>query len=260
MTDPSANDSKQAFADHFSGHASQYAAFRPHYPAALYDWLSTTAPGTQLAWDVGTGNGQVAHGLVTRFARVVATDPSAQQLSHATPHARIKYLQTTYDSQLADHSVQLVSVGQALHWFDLPAFFNECRRVLQPDGIVAAFAYAHSRVTPAIDALVRHYHDVTLNGYWAPEHHLIHAGYRTLTMPIVELTPPSFELCEQWTLAQYVGFLRTWSSAQKLIAAGGEARVLAFEAELAAAWGRETARPVIWPLVLRAGPLAPDRA
>lgn len=263
MTDRSASDAKveqPAFADHFSGHASQYAAYRPRYPAALYDWLSATAPGTQLAWDVGTGNGQVAHGLVTRFARVVATDPSAPQLAHAVPHARIKYLQTTYGSQLADGSAQLVSVGQALHWFDLAAFFNECRRVLQPGGVVAAFAYAHSRVTPAIDTLVRHYHDVTLNGYWAPEHHLIHAGYRTLPMPIAEITPPSFELCEQWTLAQYIGFLRTWSSAQKLIVAGGEARVLAFEADLSAAWGKEAVRPVIWPLVLRAGPLAPDRA
>jgi SAM-dependent methyltransferase len=245
-----------SFADHFSGHASQYAAFRPHYPAALYDWLSAVSPGTLLAWDVGTGNGQVAHGLVTRFARVVATDPSAQQLSHAAPHARIKYLQTTYDSQIANASAQLVTVGQALHWFDLSAFFAECRRVLVTGGIVAAFAYAHSRVTPEVDAIVRHYHDRTLDGFWAPEHHLIHAGYRTLAMPIAELTPPTFELCERWTLAQYTGFLRTWSSAQRLIAAGGEAKVIAFEAELAAAWGKEPVRPVIWPLVLRAGPLA----
>jgi len=243
------------FADLFSGHASAYAVYRPRYPAALYDWLVSVSPGAQLAWDVGTGNGQVAHSLVTRFARVVATDPSAQQLSHAVPHARIKYVETKYSSGLADGSAQLITVGQAIHWFELGEFFSEARRVLQPRGVVAAFAYAHSRVTPAVDALVRRYHDVTLDGYWAPEHHLIHAGYRTLAMPIDELAAPAFELCEQWSLAQYTGFLRTWSSVQKLIAAGGEARVVGFEEELAAAWGREPVRAVIWPLVLRAGSL-----
>lgn len=248
--------SRVSFADHFSGHASEYAAYRPHYPAALYDWLASAAPGTQLAWDVGTGNGQVAHGLVTRFARVVATDPSERQLEHAAPHARIRYACTAYDAPVPEGSVELVAVGQALHWFDLPAFFGEVGRVLHPRGFVAAFAYTHSRVTPEIDAVVRRYHDDTLGAYWAPEHHLIHAGYRTLELPIAEVAAPAFEIVERWTLAQYRGFLRTWSSVQRLIAAGGEEAVLAFEASLAEAWGRTAERAVVWPLVMRAGHLA----
>lgn len=243
------------FADHFSAHASSYAAYRPHYPAALYEWLTSVAPGTQLAWDVGTGNGQVAHGLVTRFARVVATDPSEKQIAHAAAHPRIKFERTTYDTSLTEGSVQLVTVGQALHWFDLEAFFAEVRRVLQPRGVVAAFAYTHSRVTPEIDLVVRHFHDVTVGPYWAPEHHLIHEGYRSFSMPINELATPAFEICERWSLEQYAGFLRTWSSTQRLIAAGGEAEVLAFERALAEAWGREETRPVLWPLIMRAGTL-----
>ena len=130
--------SEPTFADHFSGHASAYAAFRPRYPSALFEWLTSVAPGTELAWDVGTGNGQVAHGLVTRFARVVATDPSSAQIDQAAPHPRIKYAVTTYASGLAHASAQLVAVGQALHWFDLDPFFAEARRVLQPRGVVAA--------------------------------------------------------------------------------------------------------------------------
>jgi SAM-dependent methyltransferase len=249
-------DGKTAgFTDLFSGHASAYAVYRPRYPTALFDWLGSIAPRAELAWDAGTGNGQVAQSLATRFARVLATDPSAEQLSHAVPHARIKFLRTTYATELPDASVALITVGQALHWFALEEFFAEARRVLVSGGIVAAFAYAHSRVTPEIDRLMRHYHDVTLSGFWAPEHHLIHAGYRTLTMPIEERDAPAFELCENWSLAQYLGFLRTWSSTQKLLAAGGESRVLAFEEEMAAAWGREAQRAVIWPLILRAGPL-----
>lgn len=251
MSDPTGTE----FADHFSGHASLYATYRPRYPGTLYDWLASVAPGAELAWDVGTGNGQVAQGLVTRFARVIATDPSSKQLANAEPHARIKYIESKYASGASPGAVQLVTVGQAIHWFELEAFFSEVRQVLTPKGIVAAFAYAHSRVTPAIDAIVRRYHDVTLAGYWAPEHHLIHAGYKTLAMPIAEIAAPSFELCEEWSLAQYLGFLRTWSSTQKLLAAGGEGRVLALEAELTEAWGTVRTRQVMWPLVMRAGPL-----
>jgi SAM-dependent methyltransferase len=243
------------FADHFSGHAAQYAAYRPRYPAGLFDWLASVAPGRELAWDVGTGSGQVAHGLVTRFARVVATDPSSKQIEQAAPHPRIRYDITTYSSGLLEQSAQLVAVGQAIHWFDLEPFFAEARRVLQPRGVVAAFAYAHSRVEPEVDRWVREYHDVTLAGYWAPEHLLIHGGYRTLAMPIDELAAPAFELVEQWTLARYLGFLRTWSSVQRLIADGGEAKVLAFEEGLRERWGAVKVRPVLWPLVMRAGTL-----
>lgn len=246
----------QRFADHFSGHASSYAVHRPRYPLALYEWLAGAAPGLDLAWDVGTGNGQVAHGLVTRFARVVATDPSDQQLALAVPHARIRFARSTYAPDVADGSVDLVAVGQALHWFDLEAFFASVRRVLRPGGVFAAFAYTHSRVTPEIDELMRHYHDVTVGHYWAPEHHLIHAGYRTMPLPIAEVDAPAFEIVERWSCARYLGFLRTWSSVQRLIMAEGEAKVLAFEEQLAEVWGRERERAVVWPLIMRAGPLA----
>ncbi len=244
------------FAALFSGHAAAYAAFRPRYPVALYDWLSREAPGTALAWDAGTGNGQVAVGLATRFARVVATDPSAEQLAQAEPHPRVRYAQGRYEPPVPDGIVQLITVGQALHWFDLPAFIAGARRVLTPGGLIAAFAYAHSQVSSAVDQVVRHYHDVTVGPYWAPEHHLIHDGYRTLEFPIAELDAPAFEIAEEWTLAQYAGFLRTWSSVQRLIRAEGDGKVTAFEQGLAEAWGAEPRRTVRWPLVMRVGPLA----
>lgn len=242
-----------SFADHFSAHAGQYAAYRPRYPAALFHWLTTVAPGTQLAWDVGTGNGQVARGLVTRFARVVATDASVEQLSHAPPHPRITYAVTSYESGIVAGSAQLVTVGQALHWFDLEAFTREVRRVLQPRGVLAAFAYGHNRVAPEIDALVRHHHDVTLGRHWPREHMLIHEGYRSLALPIDELVPPPLEMREEWALAQFVGFLRTWSATQRMLKAGGAAEVEAFERALAERWGTVPRRMVSWPMVIRAG-------
>ena len=52
-------------------------------------------------------------------------------------------------------------------------------------------------------------------------------------------------------------FLRAWSSVQRLIATAGAACALALESELTERWGEAKApRPVLWPLVLRVGPLA----
>jgi SAM-dependent methyltransferase len=243
------------FADHFSAHAAQYAVYRPRYPAALFQWLGSIAPGTEQAWDVGTGNGQVAQGLVTRFARVRATDASAEQIASAARHPRIAYGVTSYESGLPDASTQLVTVGQALHWFDLPVFLREVRRVLQPSGVLAAFAYGHNRVSPEIDELVRQHHSVTLERYWPREHLLIHEGYRSLELPLEEQVPPPLEMRVDWSVEQFIGYLRTWSATQRMIAAEGEEPVLKFEASLRERWGGVARRTVNWPLVVRAGTL-----
>jgi SAM-dependent methyltransferase len=244
------------FAHLFSGHASTYAAFRPTYPSALYDWLARLAPGDAQAWDVGTGNGQVAVALAERFAQVMATDPSDAQLRAATAHPRVTYRAATYDSALPDASVQLVTVGQALHWFDLAAFFAEVRRVLAPGGVFAAFAYVHSRVTAAVDVVTRQYHDVTCGPHWAPEHHRIREGYRSMALPIVEVEAPTFEIRTSMSLEQYLGYHRSWSATQRLLAAGGEPEVLAFERAVADVWDEAPAREVVWPMFVRAGTLA----
>ena len=68
------------FKDHFSGHAVEYAKFRPHYPDELFEYLALISPRHELAWDCATGNGQAAVGLARHFDSVIATDASAQQL------------------------------------------------------------------------------------------------------------------------------------------------------------------------------------
>src|SRR5688572_26866780 len=134
-----------------------YAAYRPHYPVALFDWLAEVAPARGLAWDCAAGSGQATRDLAQRFDRVVATDASRAQLRslHGASGVRIW-------SAAAEHSgiraarVDLVAVAQALHWFDLRAFYAEARRVLRPRGVVAAWTYADPRLEgspgPALDA------------------------------------------------------------------------------------------------------------
>ncbi|HEX4936896.1 MAG TPA: class I SAM-dependent methyltransferase, partial [Gemmatimonadaceae bacterium] len=131
-----------AFNDLFSEHAATYVAARPEYPDELYRFVVGLAPGRELAWDCATGNGQAARDLARYFERVIATDASAAQIEHAAPVPNVEYRVATAESSgLADRSVQLVTVAQALHWLDLDAFYAEVRRVTVPGGVLAAWSY-----------------------------------------------------------------------------------------------------------------------
>jgi SAM-dependent methyltransferase len=244
-----------SFADHFSGHAAQYAQFRPHYPASLFQYLAQIAPARERAWDCATGNGQAAVGLAKHFREVIATDASSQQLQNATTLENISYrLAPAETSGLDRASIDLVTVAQALHWFDHPAFFREVNRVLVPDGVIAVWAYTLLKVAPEIDALVDQFYYETTRPFWPPERAIVERGYRDIDFPFQELTPPVFQLEEKWNLDQLMGYLRTWSATQRFMNARGFDPVNDLEQELLPRWGeRKLARPVRWPLHLRIG-------
>lgn len=244
------------FADHFSSHSDAYAKFRPNYPAVLFHYLAVRSPGTALAWDCGTGNGQAAIGLAERFARVLATDPSAAQIANARPHPRVEYRVARYETRLAPASVQLVTAAQALHWMDIDAFVTEARRVLQPGGLLAVWCYSLCRVERTIDELIEFFYRVTVGAYWPPERRLVDEGYRSVALPIDELDVPPVELVTDMTLAQFVGYVETWSAVQRCIAARGRDSLDAFVRSIGERWGAPSiSRRVTFPLHVRAGEL-----
>lgn len=245
-----------SFADHFSAVAAGYARFRPRYPAALFDWLAAMAPAHGRAWDCATGSGQAAVALAAYFDAVVATDASAAQLAHAEPHPRVEYRVAPAESSgLEPGSADLVSVAQALHWFAVPRFYAEARRVLRPGGVLAVWCYARPRVDDArlqreLDAL----HDETLAGCWPAERRLVEEGYHSLDFPFVETAAPAFEMRARLTLDALAGYLRTWSATQRYVARHGRDPVAPLVERVAGAWdGAEGGREVAWPLALRAG-------
>jgi SAM-dependent methyltransferase len=252
--------SPPAFKDHFSATAAEYAAFRPTYPAALFDFVATLPERRRAAWDCATGNGQAAVPLAGYFDRVVATDASAEQIVHATPHARVSYRVALSDaSGLESASMDLVTVAQALHWLPHERFFAEARRVLAPGGALAVWCYTMAVITPPIDEVVTRYYAVTCGPYWSPERALVDEGYRSIAMPIDEVAAPPLAIEASLTLAQFGGYMRTWSATRKLAAATGEDPVVAIEAELGPLWGEPGAtRLVRWPIRLRAGRLGAE--
>lgn len=245
----------RTFKDHFSGHAATYARARPTYPDALFDWLAGVPARRGLAWDAGCGNGQASVALARVFERVVGTDPSAEQIAQATQAGNVAYrVEPAEAPTLADGSVDLVTVAQALHWFDLPAFYAQVRRVLADGGAIAVWSYGLSQVSRDVDATFLRLYDQWLGNYWPPERRHIENGYAELEFPFAPVDGvPAFEMAVTWTLAQYLAYLGTWSATQRYKVATGVDPIERIAPEFAAAWGEADTRVVRWPLVLRVG-------
>jgi len=243
------------FEDHFSAQSGQYAQYRPKYPAAMYVYLTSIAPAHSLVWDCGTGNGQAAVSLAEHFDRVYATDASTDQIAHAYPHVKVEYhVEGAERVALESASVDLVTVAQAVHWFDFDNFYGEVKRVLKPKGVLAVWTYTLPRVSPQIDeALDRYYSDI-LSSYWPERIRYIEEGYRTLPFPFEEIVPPTFQMETRWTLGQLTGFLDSWSATQNYHKQKGKHPLEEVLGELSNDWkNEEEKRLVRWPLYLRIG-------
>ncbi|HEX6705717.1 MAG TPA: class I SAM-dependent methyltransferase [Albitalea sp.] len=244
--------------DHFSAVAAQYAQSRPTYPDELFAWLAGQCASQALAWDVGAGNGQASVALAAHFDRVLATDLSEEQIREATPHPRIEYRVAPAErSGLAAGSADLVTVAQALHWFDLDAFYAEVRRVLRPSGVVAAWTYGVLSVGgAAVDGIVDHYYREVVGPYWPAERRHVESGYAQLAFPFRSLSSPVFVIRRQWGLDALLGYMRSWSATARMHKATGVDPVREVERSLGAAWGaRDSTREVSWPIAMRVGTL-----
>jgi SAM-dependent methyltransferase len=191
--------------------------------------------------------------LAEHFARVIATDASAQQIESAQPHPSISYRVAPAEvSGIDPDSVDLILVAQALHWFDMNQFFTEAKRVSKERGILAVSVYIHVSVDPDIDGKLSKFYHETTSPYWPPERELVETNFETIRFPFPELSSPQFEMRQQWNLAQLTGYLRTWSATKRFIAARGFDPVDSLAQELGRTWhDPEQARPVSWPLKLR---------
>ena len=246
------------FKDHFSGKAASYGRYRPHYPPELFSFLAAQCPMRELAWDCGCGNGQASVALADHFERVYATDASAEQIAKAKPHPKITYAVAPAEaSGLPSDSVDLVTVAQAIHWFDFDAFYDEVRRVSKPDGLLAAISYGLFEIEPGLDERLHHFHRSTLGPHWPPERRHVDENLTTIPFPFEELEAPRLSLKAAWNLDDLVGYIDTWSALQRYRAETGEDPLPATRDDLAQLWGDpEESKTVRWPLNLRLGRVA----
>ena len=244
------------FKDHFSPLAANYARFRPRYPSALFDYLAQSCRRCECAWNCACGNGQATLDLAARFNAVIATDASAAQISAAPAHPSVRYHVACAEASGLDlASVDIVTVAQALHWFELAPFYAEVERVLRPQGVLAAWTYGVVHVQgDSIDRLVQEFYWDTVQPYWPPERRLVESGYRSLSFPYAELKPPPFQMQEHWSLRQLIGYTRSWSATARYVEQNGVDPAAHLEKSLQSEWGDpDSVRRIDWPLSLRIG-------
>lgn len=202
------------FKDHFSKHAKLYADARPSYPSALFEYLSSLCDAHDCAWDCATGNGQAAVQLARYFKKVIATDASQAQIENAKATDHVIYrVATAEDSGIPAHSVDLITVAQALHWFNFDKFFKEVKRVLKPKGVLAAWCYdlAESKSTALNDLIKFFYSDIT-GPYWPKERKYLENHYENIPFPFKKLKTPDFSIKPHWNLKQLLYYFSSWSS------------------------------------------------
>lgn len=243
------------FQDHFSVQAGAYARFRPVYPEALFTWLAQQVSVHELAWDCATGNGQAALGLTAHFAKVVASDASPEQVLRAHAHPQIRYLVAQAEEPPAEvQGADLVTVAQALHWFDFERFYPALKRILKPDGLFAAWSYGLMRVMPAVDGIVQDYYTNIVGSYWPPERTHVENVYRDIPFPLIEVASPKFVVQAEWSLENLLGYLETWSATRRYRQAReGADPIETVRPRFTRAWGDAPTRTIVWPLFLRAG-------
>ncbi|PKA58531.1 hypothetical protein AXF42_Ash008818 [Apostasia shenzhenica] len=267
-------------ADLFRKQAQNYAAARPTYPPELFRYIASKCPSGRLAWDVGTGSGQAAASLATLFDSVVATDASPEQLSYAPAHLlpNVRFVLTPPAIPLADvhrliaspGAVDLVTVAQALHWFDLPAFYALARAVLRrPGGVLAAWCYLPPVVDGGeVDEIYRRVYE-SLAPYWAPERKMVEEEYAAVEFPFEAVeaekgTGPvrGFAAEREMAAGDFLEYVRSGSAYQTARENGVELLRPEVVEELVRAWGMDgkEVQKVRFPISLRIGRVGEDGA
>lgn len=238
--------------DLFSGHSAAYAQYRPTYPPGLYALLHKLCENRERAWDCGTGNGQVAGELAKFFREVQATDISINQLSQAIQKENIHYTkQAAEKTNFPDAYFDLVTVGQAVHWFEFEKFYSEVKRVLKKDAVIAIFGYSLFKTNPEADEIIQNFYRNIIGPYWQPERKFLDEDYKTIPFPFKEISSPQFLLKQSWSFERLIGYLNTWSAVRSYEQERGENPVELIRKDLSDRFGE--LGPVEFPILLRLG-------
>lgn len=239
----------------FASGGEAYARYRPTYPEALSAYLAEIAPDTTLAVDVGCGNGQFTGQLARHFVEVIGLDPSESQIAHAVAQDRVRYVCAPAEAlALPDGCAALITAAQAAHWFDLPRFYAEVRRVAAPGAVLALISYGVPVFDVEIQERFTQFYGQEIGRYWPPERRLVESGYAGIDFTFDEMDWPVMEIRREWDLAAFMGYVSTWSAIRHVAQAGEGHLVTRFGTDMERLWSDPARkRPVKWPITLRLG-------
>ncbi len=240
--------------DNFSKQSDLYAQYRPSYPEEIFRFIYSFVGEYKCAMDCASGNGQVAAELAAKFNRVIGTDISRNQLSLAHRSANIHYIvEKAEQSSLRDNTISLLTVAQAIHWFDFKSFYNETLRILKPGGVIAVIGYHLLRIDNDIDRIIDDFYSGELAPYWDEERKYIDEYYRTIPFPFEEIPSPLFQSEFFWDLDHLIGYLNSWSAVQHFKDKNHFNPLNTVLKDLQNAWGNTPQKKVVFPIFLKLG-------
>ncbi|KAI1318651.1 hypothetical protein EDD11_006152 [Mortierella claussenii] len=210
-----------------------YQSFRPGYNSnffkMVYNYHARNHGQFDVAVDVGTGTGQVASVLAEKFKHVHGVDASATMLASAIQKPNITYHTSKGEdlSVIASSSVDVLTVAQALHWFDHPKFFSEVKRVLKPHGTFAAVGYSFALLEkyPRASERIHRLGDEPdqLGTCWDWGRLILDNLYKSIDVPMQNVERHYFPninikeqlpavMSEQMTMKHFRSYIKTWSS------------------------------------------------
>jgi SAM-dependent methyltransferase len=243
--------------DHFSSTSREYSFSRPIYPDILYKFLNDITPNKDSAWDCATGNGQAAIGLCKYFKNVIASDASKGQLEYQFNRNNILYeMFPAEKANMRDNSVDLITVAQAAHWFDLNKFYNEVTRISKSNGVLAIWSYGMHKIDNNIDKISEKLNiggDI-LGKYWPRETNYVKEDYKTIPFPFKEIPAPKFGMTVNWNLDELVSYMQTWSAVKRFSTERKFNPLNLVMGELERLWEKHDKRKVVkWNINLRVG-------
>ena len=245
------------FKDNFSAQSKEYSFSRPKYPDELFRFLAATTPNHELVWDCATGNGQAAIELCKYFDKIIASDASKKQIQNKFERQNILYgVFPAEKANIANNSIDLITVAQGLHWFNFEQFYSEVRRVAKKEAIIAAWSYAMHKITPEIDKISDRldFDGDILGGYWAKEIRYVQEDYKTIPFPFEEITAPKFTISTKWNLVQLLNYMDTWSAIQKYRSEKDADPLTLIKKEIKPYWKDELEKkPITWTISLKVG-------
>lgn len=217
-----------------------YSQFRPDYPQLLYDlvYARCSVASRDVAVDVATGTGQVALVLKDSFESVFAIDTSNGQLKQLNDIIQRNQITniSAFNSKAEDietiesNSVDLVTVAQALHWFDIPSFYQEAHRILKHDAVLAVWGYdcayltnsstdpgtcAKDRLDKANKGLYNLYKEQPLIEYWDAKRSLVDnhlRGYEPTAALYKDVERVDLLMKKDITVDHLIGYVRSFSA------------------------------------------------
>ncbi|MBW8687236.1 class I SAM-dependent methyltransferase [Chitinophaga rhizophila] len=240
--------------DNFSSQSDKYAQYRPTYPQELFGYLDAVIQHKHSAWDCGTGNGQIAYELAKTFDQVFATDISQSQIDNAAKSDNITYLvQPAESTSFPNKTFDLITIAQAIHWFNFEQFYQEVRRTAKDHAFICVIGYGRLQISEEIDAIITNFYTNVIEKYWDKERRYVDEDYQTIPFPFKEIKTPQFVNIQQWTLEHLIGYLNTWSAVKHFIKEQGINPVDDLKRLLQPFWQDAEAKAVRFPILLRLG-------